>query len=287
MAVRLGNHPIHLTFIFCAGVAVLAQRLLRHCNGRGILMRFRVWLLLCALTVATGVAGPASAGTILDCGPNGAQCAVTLSIDGTPVASGNYEIDPDTGDLIWPGMLSGSLGESTLSVLNVSGNADPILGFAVASNTGGIGGAFSITLTLPIALSGPIDAAAQVSYSLTGTSIAGAQIAPLFAKVLVAQEVDTSIGGLAPLNKGVDVGDTFFCTPGPCNSTSPTYAATNQFNGDLAYDLMSATLAYSLSANSNAGISGFVQQVPVPEPGTAALLAFGMLALAAGRRTRS
>jgi hypothetical protein len=265
----------------------LAQRLLCHWSGRGILMRFRFWLQLCALTAAIGLAAPASAGTILDCGPNGAQCSVTLSIDGTQVANGNYEIDPSTGDLIWPGMLSGSLGDSTLSVMNVTGNADPILGFAVASNTGAVGSAFSITFTLPIALSGPIDAAAQVSYSLTGTSAAGAQIAPLFAKVLIAQEVDTSIGGLTPLNKGVDVGNTFFCTPGPCNSTSPTYAATNQFVGNLAYDLMSATLAYSLSANSNVGISGFVQQVPVPEPGTAALLAFGMLAIAATRRSRS
>jgi len=251
-------------------------------------MRFRLGLPLLTLVVALGLGTNASAGTILDCGPGGAQCAVTLSIDGTQVANGNYQIDSTTGDLIWPGMLTGSLGDSSVTVMNVTGNADPILGFAVASNTGAVGSAFSITFTLPVALSGPIDAAAQVSYSLTGTSIAGAQIAPLFGNVLIAQEVDTSIGGLTPLNKGVDVGNTFFCTPGPCNSTSPTYSATNQFVGSLAYDLMSATLAYSLSSNSNVGISGFVQQVPVPEPGTAALLGLGLLALAgAGRRSRS
>ena len=90
--------------------------------------------------------------------------------------------------------------------------------------------------------------------------------------MLLAREVDTSVGGLPPLDKGVDVGDTFFCTPGPCNSTSGTFVATNQFMGNLAYDLMSITVAFSLSSSSNVGISGFVQQTVVPEPGTASLL---------------
>ena len=103
----------------------------------------------------------------------------------------------------------------------------------------------------------------------------------------LAREVDTSIGGLPPLDKGVDVGDTFFCTPGPCNSTSGTFVATNQFVGNLAYDLMSVTVAYSLSASSNVGISGFVEQIPVPEPGAASLLGLGVLTLTViGRRRR-
>ena len=102
----------------------------------------------------------------------------------------------------------------------------------------------------------------------------------------LAREVDTSIGGLTPLDKGVDVGDTFFCTPGPCNSTSGTYSATNQFTGNLAYDLMSVTVAFSLSSSSNVGISGFVEQVPVPEPDTASLVGLGILTLTAVARRR-
>ena len=248
----------------------------------------RPWLLLrlCTLAIAISTASIASAGTIQGCGSQGALCAVTLSIDGTEVASGSFQIDSTTGDLIWPGTLTGSLGESVLSVLNVSGNADPILGYATAASTGGAGGAFSITFTLPIALSGLIDAQAQVSYSLTGTSAPGAQISPLFGNVALAREVDTSIGGLSPLDKGVDVGDTFFCTPGPCNSTSGTYSATNQFMGNLAYDLMSVTVAFSLSASSNVGISGFVEQQPVPEPDTALLLGVGIVALTVVARRR-
>lgn len=248
--------------------------------------RFLVYLGTLAAAVTSGSA--ASGGTIVDCGPGGAACAVALSIDGTQVANGTFQIDSTTGDIIWPGELSGSLGESTLTVQNVTGNADPILGYATSASTGGVGGAFSITFTLPIALSGPIDAAAQVSYSLTGTTAPGAQISPLFGNVALAREVDTSVGGLPPLDKGVDVGSTFFCTPGPCNSTSGTFAATNQFVGNLAYDLMSVTVAFSLSPSSNVGISGFVQQLPVPEPSTASLLSLGILIVAVvARRKRS
>lgn len=249
-------------------------------------MRFRLFLHVVTFAAVIASTSTASAGTIQDCGPGGAACAVTLSIDGTQVQSGNFEIDPISGDLIWPGLLTGSLGESVLSVINVTGNADPILGFATSASTGGSGGAFSITFTLPIALAGLIDAQAQVSYSLTGTTAPGAQISPLFGNVLLAREVDTSVGGLPPLDKGVDVGSTFSCSPGPCNSTSGTFAATNQFVGNLAYDLMSVTVAYSLSSNSNVGISGFVEQVVVPEPDTAWLLCLGILALSGIARRR-
>ena len=159
-------------------------------------MRHRFLIYLGTLVAAVTSGSTALAGTILDCGPLGALCAVTLSIDGKQVASGNFQIDSTTGDLIWPEVLSGSSGESTVEVTNVFGNADPILGYATSASTGGVGGAFSITFSLPIALSGPIDAEAQVSYSLTGTTAPGAQISPLFGNVALAREVDTSVGGL-------------------------------------------------------------------------------------------
>jgi len=247
-------------------------------------MRFRYLLPLAALAVAFTSASNASAGTI-SCGADGSLCGVTLSIDGSQVAAGTFGIDSETGALTFSGPLTGQSGGSTLSVNDIHGNADPILGYAAAASTGGSGSAFSITFTLPIALSGTIDAHAEVSYSLTGTSVAGAQISPLFGNVAIAQEIDTSVGGLSPLNKGVDVGNTFSCTPGPCNATSPTYSASNAFLGNLAYDTMSVTLAFSLSSSSNTGISGFVQQV-VPEPGTASLLGLGLIGLAIAGRKR-
>jgi hypothetical protein len=248
------------------------------------MLRRSLSLVAIAFTLLLGSSTPAFAGTI-DCGPDGSLCAMTLSIDGNVVGSGTYTIDPLTGDVSLAAPVWGQANGGSVYVNSMNGNADPILGFSTSAGTGAGGNAFSITFTLPIALSGPINANSSVSYSLTGTTVAGAQIAPLFGNVVLAREVDTSIGGLPPLDKGVDVGNTFFCAPGPCNQNSPIYTASNAFVGNLAYDLMSVTVAFSLSPNSNVGVSGFVQQLPVPEPGTLVMLSSGLLGLVAyGRR---
>lgn len=175
-----------------------------------------------------------------------------------------------------------------LSLDGLWGNIDPIIGFSFAAGTGAEGRTFSITYSIPVALSGLIEARSSVSYSLTSTTSAGAQIQPLLGHVVIAQEVDTSIGGLLPLNKGVDVGGTFFFTGGPQTQNSPVYTASNTFVGSFAYDLMSVTLAFSLSPYSYVGISGFVEQVTaVPEPSTLLLLAAGLALVALmGRRGR-
>jgi hypothetical protein len=251
-------------------------------TGRGTFMLSRVSLVV-VLLVVLGFASNAIAGTILGCGADGSACGISVSIDGTQVATGSYEIDPETGALSLSSPVGGSVGSSNVMVDNISGNADPILGFGIGSSTGATGNSFSITLTLPIALSGPINANSSINYTLTSLTGAGAQLAPLFGTTLIAQEVDSSIGGLAPLNKGVDVGGTFFFVGGPATNPSPVYTASSVLTGDLQYDLMSVTIAYTLSPNTTAGLSGFVQQVPVPEPSTAMLLALGLVVLARRR----
>jgi hypothetical protein len=249
-------------------------------------MLIRISLLVSALFVGLGFAPHATAVGILDCGADGSACGISLSIEGTEVATGTYQIDPDTGDLSLASPVGGSLGTSNVNVSNINGNVDPILGFGIGASTGAIGSAFSITLTLPIALSGPINANSSINYSLSSLSGAGAQLAPLFGKTLIAQEVDSSVGGILPLNKGVDAGDTFFFLGGPATNASPVYTASNLLIGDLQYDLMSVTVAFSLSADSTAGLSGFVQQLPVPEPSTALLLAMGLAGLGCRGRAK-
>jgi hypothetical protein len=241
--------------------------------------------LACALVLS---ASDRAFATGITCGSEGQLCSISLSIGSDMVAQGTYSVDPDTGEISLAQPVEGQSGENTISVDSLFGNADPILGFAVAAGTGAGANAFSITLNLPIALSGMLNASSSVSYSLTATTAAGAQIAPLIGShVVIAQEVDTSVGGLAALNKGVDVGNTFSFLGGPQVQNSPVYTASNSFMGNLAYDLMSVTIAFSLSANSNVGISGFVQQVPVPEPSTLLLVGSGLLGLVAFGRKRS
>jgi hypothetical protein len=215
------------------------------------------------------------------------NCSWSIDVDGTEVGSGWYEVDAKTGDITLSGPQTFSFADgSSVGVNNMSGNIDPILGFSVAAGTAAIGKSFAFNFSLPIALSGPIDANSSVSYSLTSLSAAGAQVTPLFGKTVVAQEVDTSIGGIGVLNKGVDVGNTFGFTGGPLTQNSPVYTAVNFFTGNLAYDLMSVTVAFGLSANSNVGVSGFVQQLPVPLPAAAWLLLSGLSVLGLVRRKR-
>src|SRR5215471_18141326 len=99
-------------------------------GGRGKSMRRWLSLRLCGvLAAALALPLTASAGTIHDCGNQGG-CAVTLSINGSQVASGTFSIDSSTGDLTFgPEPLTGSLTDqqtgstSTPSVTDVHGNA--------------------------------------------------------------------------------------------------------------------------------------------------------------------
>jgi hypothetical protein len=237
--------------------------------------RFSVSVTFVALSVlALGASAPAVAGTVVPCD---GSCTWSLSIDGRQRASGQYTYDAESG-VITP-TASGRFGngQGGWAEMSLNGNADPILAFGVTAGTGAAGSTFSFTFNLPIALSGPIDALSSVSYSLTSSTAAGAQIAPFLpsGKIVNAFEVDTSIGGLPSLNKGVDVGTAFFFTVGPATQNSAVQTASNALTGSLAYDLMSVTVAFSLSANSSVGLSGFVQQVPsqVPLPAGIWLLA--------------
>lgn len=215
------------------------------------------------------------------------NCRWSISVDGTEVGWGAYEADPVSGDL------SGSSGRFDLGdgayvqIDNMLGNIDPILGFAASAGTGAIGKTFSFSFSMPIALSGALVANSSVNYSLTSLTAAGAQITPLFGKVVTAQEVDSTPLGLAPLNKGVDAGNTFGFLGGPQTQGSPVYTANSTLTGNLAYDLMSVTVAFALSAQSQVGLSGFVQQDiaggggvgTVPLPAAVWLLAGGLTGL--------
>jgi len=247
------------------------------------------------------------AGTIVQCGADTCSSDFTLQFNTNSNAGGGQLLyDATSGDIslnLDPTSISGNgtvVGDgivwtmpdsSQLVVNSLSGNADPILGFGIGASTGANGSTFGFTFNLPIALQGPINANSSVSYSLTSLSAAGAQIAPVAgANIVSALEVDTSVGGLTSLNKGVDVGNTFFFVPAsfpPAETqNSPVFTASNSFTGDLAYDLMTVKADFSLSANSAVGLSGFVQQLPVPIPPAVWLFGSGLLGLVGVARRR-
>jgi hypothetical protein len=240
--------------------------------------------LICLLCAAgTGIA---SAGTIAPCE---GDCTWSIAAGGVQVASGDFAVDPDTGAINIQAPVKVGLGGGAWAAINgISGNSDPILGFNLSANTGTNARTFSFTFSLPIALAGLVDASSSVSYSLTSQTATGAQISSLGGHVVTAQDVDTTVNGLPPLNKGVDVGDGFFFT-GQGTKNSGAYTADSTLTANTAYDLMSVTLGFSLTRMSNMSLSGFVQQTiidqsPVPLPATAWLLGSVLLLGWAGLR---
>lgn len=244
--------------------------------------------------ISAGTASAALEKGVTSC--EGGACSWSLLVDGASLMSGMYSAQADGTLFIDMGMMQMTrvnLADGGFISLNgINGNIDPILGFSAAAGTGAIGHTFAFNFSLPIALSGNVQANSSVSYSLTALSAAGAQISPLFGHTVIAQDVDTSVGGLPPINKGVDIGNTFFIA-GQGTGNSPVYTASNVFPVTFAYDTMSATIAFSLSPQSMVGISGFVEQVEaiqttslVPEPSTYALLCagLGLLGFVARRR---
>jgi hypothetical protein len=237
-----------------------------------------------ALTVLCAAAWTANAAVdaVVPCSVGSCTYSITegpTSGTQTMIAQGTYTVDPTTGAISLSKAVNWRDSSGDTASLGLSGNTDPILGFSFAAGTGTVSDTFSLTLSMPIALSGQIDAQSQASYSLTGTTSAGAQIQPLSGThVVTAQESSTLVGGPPPFNKGVDVGNAFSFT-GVGVQNSPVYSAQNMFAlaAGNQYNLMSVTIAFTLSANSNVGLSGFVEQTPVPLPPAVWLFLSGAL----------
>lgn len=255
------------------------------------------------IVITTAASSQLQAGTIVQCGNTICTSDFTVTFNGNATGGGQFLYNAASGDIslntnassivgngvVQNGGLVWMMGDgSKITVSSLYGNADPILGFSVGASTASSGATFSFNFDLPVAIDGLIKANSSVSYSLTSTTNAGAQIAAIGnGKIVSAYEVDTSVGGIGSINKGVDVGDTYFHTGGPLTTNSAVFTANNTFTGDLAYDLMAVKIDFSLSADSAVGISGFVSQVPaVPVPAAAWLFASGLLGLVGVARRR-
>ncbi len=251
---------------------------------KSLKMTFKTTAAAAVLSAGLFSAPQVLAGSIVQCGE--AICSTTYDVsigDLTIRDAGTLVYDAKTGEISLGSEIntfSDGAGNS-LSVNSLGGNADPILLFGVGATTGANSSSFGFTFNLPVQIAGQISANSSVSYSLTAGTAAGAQITPIFTNVVSAFELDTDIGGLGSLNKGVDVGNTFGFVPAgvlPETQNSPVYTASNTFTGSLAYDLMVVKIDFGLTANSAVGISGGVQQV-IPVPAAVWLFGSGLIGL--------
>jgi hypothetical protein len=243
-----------------------------------------------AATLFGFVAPPAHAGTIPQCGADVCTSPYTINFgsggsgnEGSGVLSydaktGEIWLDPDAervgGTVVSDGIVWTS-GDSTFKLKSIGGNADPEIFFGLVAETFSASDTFTLSLDLPIALAGQIEAKSSLGYTLTAKTELGAQITPILGDhVLVATEVDSDVGGQKTFNKGVDIGDMFFFTGMKTKTTD--FEKTNTFASTLDYDLMTVTIAFALSKKAIAGMTGFVTQVVVPVPAALPLLLTGL-----------
>jgi len=230
------------------------------------------------LIAQTALAGPISC---LD--PT--TCGWSISVDGSVVMSGSYQIAPD-GSLSLPTAANFVGADFSVDITNIGGNVDPEIVFGVgATNTSGAAKTFAFAFNLPLlGLTGPVDTEAALAVTLTApTTGSGLTLFPTSGTGFIVDSQDIRFSPFSSVDKGVDIGGALFDPAGGL-ATVTNDLVQSQINLVGPYDVMTVIVAFGLDSNGGVGLSGRVTQTPVPEPGTAMFLGLGLGMLASRRR---
>jgi len=240
--------------------------------------------LLLVLSLTAG--RTAWAGLVSNCTPE--TCTWEISVDGGVVMEGMYTSDPETGDLILTDPVSMTMPGFSVSLTDMSGNIDPVLGFGLgATNTSGSFKSFAFAFSLPLGgLSAPpaINTVAQLGTTLTAFTAAGGSVIPTLGGGKIVDSQDIRINPFTSIDKGVDIGAGLSINAqGGIQSDEN---ATSSITSGGPFDLMSVTVAFGLTDQTGVGFSGFVEQTPVPVPAAVWLFGSGLMGLVAVARRR-
>jgi hypothetical protein len=261
--------------------------------------RFLGWAAGLALGLTLG-ATSARAGNITPCS-YGTNCGWSVSIDGVEVGRGLFTVG-EKGELgladheghpIDSAVLGNAVGDAQIRIDSVAGNIDPELLFSLsATNSSGAPRTYSAAFSLPLGgLPEPIDSSAEVGITLTPPSTGSVTLLPTSGVGRIVDSQDIRFSPFASVDKGVDVGLGGTAT-GDGNPLTPDTqfffdSQVSSIHAGLGpYDLMSVVVAFGLTGNGAAALSGRVTQV-VPEPAALVLLGVGLSATALLRRRRS
>jgi len=182
-------------------------------------------------------------------------------------------------DAQWDGFnLRDDASGASLILSKLDGNADPTIGFGLLGITGASPAAFSATFSIPVDLVGPILAQSNASYTVTRLGTTPSTLSPSHAFTVTSQDTNSNTGD--DINKGVDIGDTFIVAA-PKIADTITFPSTTSFKENVfvapaGTDLFSVEVAFTLTKDTSASVTGVVHQTAVPEPSTYGLLAAGL-----------
>ncbi len=152
--------------------------------------------------------------SIIPCGASTCSTDFNVTIDGNAVGTGQLVYDAKTGEItLGSGVNTWTSGESTISVNSLSGNADPLIAFGLGAITRWLW--FNIWFYLQSAHRFIGSDRCQFQRVIFIDQYHACRRADrthragwdMWSQLMI---VDTSVGGLGSLNKGVDVGNTFF-----------------------------------------------------------------------------